>query len=48
MCGASKWLHLLQKMAVLTVDPIRDKRGKIRDYAVGFRPASPIPEVLAE
>jgi hypothetical protein len=36
MCGAKKWITLLQRLAAFRVDPIRDTTGRIRDYAVGF------------
>ena len=49
MYGAGKWLALLRKMAVFTIDPIRDKKtGRILDYAIGFQPAVHAPEVLTE
>jgi hypothetical protein len=47
--GAGKWLALLRKMAVFTIDPIQDKKtGRILDYAIGFQPAVQAPEVLTD
>jgi hypothetical protein len=45
MCGAPKWRPLLQRMGVFTVEPIEDKNGKIKDYAVSLRPEALAPEV---
>jgi len=43
-CGARKWITQLQKVEVLRIDPIRDKKtGQIKDYAVSFRLAVQIP-----